>query len=191
MNNVTPLVQPDPMAFYTTLAIFFVIMAGIGWYASTKTKSLSDFLVMGDRRLTFRDAERQSAELAKGLLALGIGKAARVGLLMPNEPDWVLNYFALARVGALTVTLSTFYQASEISWGVRFNDLDTLIISASYLKNDYIERLERAIPGLADQTSTELHLPTHPYLRRIIVSHGDPIVSDPRGALRKLAASLD
>ena len=28
-------------------------------------------------------------------------------------------------------------------------------------------------------------------LRRIIVSHGDPIVSDPRGALRKLAASLD
>jgi hypothetical protein len=28
-------------------------------------------------------------------------------------------------------------------------------------------------------------------VRRIIVSHGDPIVSDPRGALRKLAASLD
>jgi hypothetical protein len=28
-------------------------------------------------------------------------------------------------------------------------------------------------------------------LRRIIVSHGDPIETDPRGALRKLAASLD
>jgi hypothetical protein len=28
-------------------------------------------------------------------------------------------------------------------------------------------------------------------LRRIIVSHGDPIESDPRGALRKLAESLD
>ena len=31
----------------------------------------------------------------------------------------------------------------------------------------------------------------HPNLRRIIVSHGDPIESDPRGALRTLAASLD
>lgn len=30
-----------------------------------------------------------------------------------------------------------------------------------------------------------------PYLRRIIVSHGDPIESDPAGALRKVAASLD
>jgi hypothetical protein len=28
-------------------------------------------------------------------------------------------------------------------------------------------------------------------LRRIIVSHGDPIEVDPRGVLRKLAASLD
>jgi len=31
----------------------------------------------------------------------------------------------------------------------------------------------------------------HSNLRRIIVSHGDPIESDPRGALRTLAASLD
>ena len=31
----------------------------------------------------------------------------------------------------------------------------------------------------------------HANLRRIIVSHGDPIESDPRGALRALAASLD
>ena len=127
-----------------------------------------EFLAMGERRLTFRDAERQSAELARGLLALGIGKASRVGLLMPNNPDWVLAYFASARTGALTVTLSTFFQPSEISWGVRFNDLDTLLISAKYLNNDYVERLERALPGLAEHTSSELHLPTHPYLRRII-----------------------
>lgn len=31
----------------------------------------------------------------------------------------------------------------------------------------------------------------NPNLRRIIVSHGDPIVSDPQSALRKLADSLD
>jgi acyl-CoA synthetase (AMP-forming)/AMP-acid ligase II len=129
----------------------------------------SEFLVMGDRRLNFRDAERQSAGLAKGLLALGIGKATRVGLLMPNDPDWVLNYLAIARIGALTVTLSTFYQAPEISWAVQFNDLDTLIISKEYLNNDYIERLERAIPGLAQQNTPELCLASHPYLRRIIV----------------------
>jgi acyl-coenzyme A synthetase/AMP-(fatty) acid ligase len=128
-----------------------------------------EFLVMGARCISFREADEQSAELARGLLALGIGKAARVGLLMPNTPDWVLAFFAAARCGALTVSLSTFLQAPEISWAVRHNDIDTLLISSSYLNNDYQERLERALPGLGEHTTPELYLPHHPFLRRIIV----------------------
>lgn len=128
-----------------------------------------DFIVCDGKRISFAQAERETAERAKALLALGVGKAGRVGLLMANEPDWVLNYLAAARAGALTVSLSTFFQAAEISWGLRFNDISVLLINARYLKNDYIERLERAIPGLADQTSTELHLASHPYLRHIVV----------------------
>jgi acyl-CoA synthetase (AMP-forming)/AMP-acid ligase II len=128
-----------------------------------------DFLTLNDRRVTYADADRISAEWARGLLALGAGKAARIGLLMPNGPDWVLAFLAGARAGALTVTLSTFYQAPEISWGVRHNDVDTLLICDRYLNHDYIERLERALPGLSGHTTPDLYLPTHPYLRRIIV----------------------
>jgi acyl-coenzyme A synthetase/AMP-(fatty) acid ligase len=128
-----------------------------------------DYMVMDERRISFAEAEAQSAAWAKGLLALGVGKGTRVGLLMPNCPDWVLAFFACARAGAHTVSLSTFFQAPEISWGVRHNDLDTLLIADSYLGNDYIERLERGLPGLKDQTTTELYLPEHPFLRRIVV----------------------
>lgn len=128
-----------------------------------------EYLVMADRRITFEQAERVSAEWARGLLALGVGKGTRVGLLMPNNPDWVLAFLAASRAGALTVSLSTFFQAPEISWGVRHNDLDTLLVADSYLNNDYLERLERSLPGLAGHTSPELHLPEHPYLRRIVV----------------------
>jgi len=128
-----------------------------------------EYMVMDDRRITFAQAERESALWAKGLLALGIGKATRVGLLMPNCPDWVLSFFACARAGAHTVSLSTFFQGPEISWAVRHNDIDTLLISSSYLNNDYIERLERALPGLKEHTTTDLYLPGHPYLRRIVV----------------------
>jgi acyl-CoA synthetase (AMP-forming)/AMP-acid ligase II len=128
-----------------------------------------EFVVLGTERMSFRDADESSAELARGLLALGVGKGSRVGLLMPNSPDWVACWFASARTGALTVALSTFFQAPEISWALRHNDIDTLLIAASYLNNDYLERLERALPGLAEQRSPELFLPTHPFLRRIIV----------------------
>jgi acyl-CoA synthetase (AMP-forming)/AMP-acid ligase II len=129
----------------------------------------NEFLISADERLTYADLDRRSAEMAKGLLAMGVGKGSRVGLLMPNDPEWVIAFWACARIGALTVALSTFYQPPEISWGVRHNDLQLLLIAARYLKNDYLEKLEKALPGLAEQASTELWLPQHPYLRTIVV----------------------
>ena len=136
---------------------------------TTRRYADREFLVMGERRLTFRDVERSSAHLARGLLAAGVGKATRVGIIIPNTPDWVEAWYAAGRIGAFTVPLSTFFQAREISWALNEADIDTLLIVDEYLGHNYIERLERAIPELAAQTSTQLYLPSHPYLRRIVV----------------------
>ncbi|MET0182390.1 MAG: AMP-binding protein, partial [Caulobacterales bacterium] len=110
-----------------------------------------EFLIEGDERITFAAAERETAARAKGLLALGLGKGARVGLMMPNSSNWILNALAIGRMGALTVTLSSLYQPREIAWALRHNDIDTLIIAASYLGHDFLDRLEKALPGLASQ----------------------------------------
>ncbi len=159
--------------------------------AAARDHGEREFLVMGDQRLTYAQADRESAELAKGLLALGVGKGSRVGLLMSNSPDWVTAWCASGRSGALCVLFSTFFQAPEISWCVRHNDVEVLLVQADYIGNDYIERLERALPGLADQTSTELYLPGHPYLRRIVVwgECDRPWATRGPGALKDAAAA--
>src|SRR6202451_1786776 len=75
----------------------------------------SDPFVVGiDFRLTFAEADAQSAELAGRLLASGIGKGTRVGLLYPNGAAWAVNWLALARIGALSVPLSTFAPGAEL-----------------------------------------------------------------------------
>ncbi len=127
------------------------------------------FLLEGDKKTTYRQAERESARLAAGLLALGIGKAGRVGILMPNAPEWVLCWLAAARIGAFTIPLSTLFQAPELASLLRQTDIDTLLISARYLNHDYVERLELAIPELKEAKGVDLRLPSVPYLRRIIV----------------------
>ena len=53
--------------------------------AAAKSYGDREFLVLGDCHLTFKEADRVSADWAKGLLALGIGKASRVGLLMAGS----------------------------------------------------------------------------------------------------------
>jgi len=147
-------------------------------YAPTLGNAISDcaarhgeriFLAAGERRLSYADVERESLRLAQGLLASGIGKGTRVAILMGNSPDWVLAWFAAGRIGALTVPVSTLFQPREIAWLLRFADIDTLLVQACFAGHDYLERLERALPGLAAQTSPALALPSHPFLRRIFV----------------------
>lgn len=127
------------------------------------------FLTDDNGPQTFAQVNAQSAELARGLLAMGVSKASRVALLIPNTPDWVICWLAAGRIGALTQPFSTLYKPAEIAWGLAHLDTETLLVQSRYLNIDFLARLEEAIPGLADQTSTELFLPSHPYMRHIIV----------------------
>ena len=151
-----------------------------------------EFLVDGPTRLTYRQADAASAHLARGLLALGVGKATRVAVVLPDCADWVLAWWAAARVGAFTIPLSTFFQAKELGWALKEADIDTLIIVSNFLGRDYVERLERAVPGLAGQRGTRIAVPSHPYLRHVVVfgpCHGGdrPWAIQGAGALRALA----
>src|SRR6478752_4664387 len=51
-------------------------------------------LVCDDHRLSYGEADRRSAALARGLIALGAGKGTHVGLLYPNGPDFALGMLA-------------------------------------------------------------------------------------------------
>ena len=126
-------------------------------------------IALGDRRIRYRDADAQSARIARGLLATGHGKGSRVALLMPNGPDWLVAWLAAARIGALVIPLNTFYKPRELGWVLRHADVQTLLTVPSYLGNDYLERLEKVAPGLATHKGDELHLPELPYLRRVFV----------------------
>jgi acyl-CoA synthetase (AMP-forming)/AMP-acid ligase II len=127
-------------------------------------------MVADGRRLSFVEAESRSRELAKGLLAQGIGKGSRVGIWMPNSVDWVVSWFALCRIGALSVPLNTFYQTKEVEWTVRHGDLSHLLCYSRFMSHDYLARLESALDGLKDQVAERpMYLRTAPYLRAIHV----------------------
>jgi acyl-CoA synthetase (AMP-forming)/AMP-acid ligase II len=131
------------------------------------------FIVKGAVRLSYGEAERRSARIARGLLASGVGKGTRVGILLPNGPDWVLAWLAASRIGALVVPLNTFYQARELGFVLRHADVHTLLTAARFLNNDYLERLERYAPELAAHGEAPLRVPSLPFLREVRIWDGD------------------
>jgi acyl-CoA synthetase (AMP-forming)/AMP-acid ligase II len=125
-------------------------------------------LVVDGERLTHAEADARSAALARGLLAQGLGKGARVGILMPNGVDWALAWFATTRIGAIAVLLNTFHQARELAWSVRHSDVSHVLASSRFMGHDPLARLEAALPGLRESDAARsLCLHEAPYLRAI------------------------
>ena len=127
-----------------------------------------EFLIGRGGRLTFREADNISGALARGLLSLGVGKGSRVGLLMSNSADWILCWLAAARIGALTVPISTLYQGPELLRVLNLVDVQVLLTVDRYMKHDYVDRLEEHC-GLRGQDSPDLAIGALPYLRRVVV----------------------
>ncbi|HEY6131862.1 MAG TPA: class I adenylate-forming enzyme family protein [Halioglobus sp.] len=133
-----------------------------------------DLIVYEGRRLTYATAASESARLARGMLASGISKGSRIGLLMPNSPDFVVAWLAAARIGAIIIPINTFYKPRELAFVLHHADIQVLLTVDKLLNNDYLERLETCVPQLREQShsadpSTPLLLSQLPYLRQIYV----------------------
>lgn len=129
-----------------------------------------DYLITPTDRLTYAEAARRSAHIARRLLRDGVGKGTRVGLFFPNSVDWVIWWLALSRIGALAVPLSTMYPPTEIAKVVRLADVGLLIAPDRVLDIDVAERFETAWPELSGQRAGQIALEAAPYLRRIVLT---------------------
>ena len=121
-----------------------------------------------DDEITYAQLEARTAELAKGLLARGVGKGSRVGFIAGNGPAFAVYFGAITRIGAVAIALSTLIKSNELVRFLRQSDLAGLIVQRKLLNNDYVERLCDALPGLKEGDSPELRLPKTPYLRWIV-----------------------
>jgi acyl-CoA synthetase (AMP-forming)/AMP-acid ligase II len=130
------------------------------------------------RVLRYAEADARSRRIARGLLAGGVGKGTRVGVLLPNGPDWVVAWLAAARIGAIVVPINTFYQARELGFALRHADVALLLSCARFLNNNYVERLERAAPSLAAQPGAPLFVSELPFLREVRVWETTGLESD-------------
>jgi len=147
-------------------------------------------IVLESRRLGYGEAAERSARLARGLLASGVGKGTRVGILGPNGPEWLLAFLAATRLGAVAVPINTFYQPRELGWILRHADVHTLLSAPGLLGHDFLTRLESAAPGLARQRAGDLALPELPHLRQVFVWGGGPRAwAQPLDALEALAGA--
>jgi acyl-CoA synthetase (AMP-forming)/AMP-acid ligase II len=125
----------------------------------------AEAVVGSGRRITYRELEQESRHLARGLLARGVAKGARIGLWLGNGPNWVIVFAAITRCGAVAVPLSTFFSDAELAGVIRHADLAGLFVQPTFLGVDQRDRLSETLPDLKTQGGPLLAVASAPYLR--------------------------
>lgn len=87
-------------------------------------------------------------ELAMALIAVGIGLGDRVAVMAPNCSEWVLLEYALARVGAILVTVNPALREREIDYLLSQGQIAALFASGTYRGFDLGGLLSRMLPTL-------------------------------------------
>jgi acetyl-CoA synthetase len=67
-------------------------------------------------KYTFRELKKRSNQLANGLLAHGIRKGDRVGILLGQCPETALSHIAIYKIGAVAIPLFTLFGVDALEY---------------------------------------------------------------------------
>jgi fatty-acyl-CoA synthase len=135
---------------------------------TARTRPDAEAVIFRDRRLTYGALRAASDELARALLAAGVGRGDRVAVLLPNRPEWLLAAFASAKLGAITVGVSTFSAPREIAWTIEHCRPAAIVTMEAFRGRSYLEPLYSTCPELATSSPGALRSERLPELRAVV-----------------------
>ncbi|MFM8876069.1 MAG: alpha/beta fold hydrolase [Anaerolineae bacterium] len=83
-------------------------------------------------KMTYRDLNHEVNRFANALLAQGIGKSARVVLLMPNIPQMVIGFYGTLKAGGAAVLIPPMTEPEELIRQVKEADASVLVTMSTW-----------------------------------------------------------
>ena len=71
---------------------------------------------LGDAELSYGELDERSARLAALLAEKGVGPSDRVGVMLPNVPEFPVAYYGVLRAGAVVVPMNVLLKRREIAF---------------------------------------------------------------------------
>ena len=117
---------------------------------------------------TYYEFNKEVDKYAKGLLGMGIGKGDHVAIWATNYPEWLILFFATARIGAVLVTVNTNYKEAELEYLLSNSDSKALFICDGIKDIDCEKIIYSVCPELKTSKPGELHNEKLPFLRYVV-----------------------
>ena len=135
-------------------------------------------LIQDDRVFTYEKLYQSICHLADELIAIGVSRGDKVGVVFPRSIEYVLSCFAVLKAGAIAVPISAVLKAHEIAAAVAAVDIDAFCCH---------ENLSSTMAGSSIMGTNSLYRsPSHP---SIAVTRIEAPAQNPLMGERLLAAN--
>lgn len=132
----------------------------------------------GVQRWRYADLWQQSVAVAKALMAAGVGKDTRVGILMTNRPEYLSLVFGTALAGGISVALSTFSTLDELEYLIGASAISHLVFEDRVLKKNFAAMLTELEPAIRQSAPAQLKSMRFPFLEHLIRVEGVTATDD-------------
>jgi len=99
-------------------------------------------IVFNDINLTYRELEALVNSFANALLDLGIHKGQTLCLFMTNRPEYVISWFAAARIGAVVSPMNPSYKEREVAYQLANSEAVAIVAQQELLSLVQMARAE-------------------------------------------------
>lgn len=82
--------------------------------------------------ISYKEMSKITDQLAAALVDLGVKKGDRVGILIPNTPQFVMAYFAVLKAGGVVVATNPQYTEREIKHQANDSGMKLMILMSNY-----------------------------------------------------------
>ncbi len=90
-------------------------------------------VVEDNKRISYRELGSMVDSFSSFLTSMGINKGDTVAILLPNSIEFVVAFFSIASLGAVSVPVSTAFKKEEIAFYVNHSSAK-LVITQEKLK---------------------------------------------------------
>src|SRR5271156_1689427 len=90
-------------------------------------------VILGDATLSYAQLDELADRVAANLTAAGLAPGDRVGLQLPNIPQFVIAYFGILKAGGVVVPMNVLLKAPEIAFQLENSGAGTLITYGGFV----------------------------------------------------------
>ena len=140
-------------------------------------------------RWSYATLRERSLEVARALVACGVGKDNRVGILMTNRPEHLAAAFGTSLAGGVIVPLDTFSTPPELEHLLDASGVSVLLFERQIVKKDFAGLLCELEPAIETGEPGRLVSTRFPFLRHLVMVDGTE-ASAAAGAIERWSGFL-